>query len=91
MPEEIIKMDLMTKVCPSTLLLTLDMVNKNKEKLRKGKAKIVVTLDHKPATTTIPQAVTKMGYDVKVKEFGFSLRNNHCERKKCPITSKKQC
>lgn len=70
MPEEIIKMDITKEVCPSTLLITLKAVNENKEKLRKGKAKMVVTLDHKPATQTIPYAVTKMGYTAKVRKLG---------------------
>jgi TusA-related sulfurtransferase len=70
MPEEIIKLDITKKACPLTLLITLDAVNKNKEKLRKGKAKIVVILDHKLATSTIPQAVAKMGYIAELKKLG---------------------
>lgn len=70
MPEEIIKLDLVAEVCPWTLLHTLKAVNENKEKLRSGKARLVVTIDHKPATVTIPHAVVKMGYAVEMKEVG---------------------
>lgn len=70
MPEETIKLDLVTEVCPWTLLHTLKAVNENKEKLRSGKAKLVVKIDHKPATVTIPHAVVKMGYTVEVKGAG---------------------
>ena len=58
--------DIRGQICPSALLTTLKELNVLKEKLQAGRVTLVIKTDNRDATTTIPGAATKMGYDVSV-------------------------
>ena len=61
MPTETIELDIRGQVCPSCLLLTLREINRHHAALCAGRARLVVLLDSRDATGTIPEAVKNMG------------------------------
>jgi TusA-related sulfurtransferase len=61
MPTETIEVDIRGQVCPSCLLLTLREVNKHHAALSDGRARLVVLIDSRDATGTIPATVQNMG------------------------------
>ena len=65
---DIIELNIMGQVCPSCLLVTLQEINANRVRLKKGEAEVVVKTDHRDATRTIPDSAQAMGYDVEVKK-----------------------
>ncbi len=65
---EELNIDLRGQVCPSTLLQTLKVVNKNKRKLKNKELVIKVLTDNRDALTTIPEAVEKMGFTIISKK-----------------------
>jgi len=70
-PKEIL-IDTRGQVCPSTLLVTLQHLNLQKNALRNGLVIIKIMTDHRHSTATIPNAVKNMGYDVLVtKQKGY--------------------
>lgn len=69
MPEQrtdVVEFDICGQICPSALLTALREVNQNKKTLQRGILKLVFLTDNRDATSTIPGAVTNMGYEVKV-------------------------
>lgn len=56
------------QVCPSTLLVALDNLNKNQEELNSSKAKLLIKTDNRDATTTIPGTAENMGYKTDVTQ-----------------------
>ena len=72
---QILEVDMRGQVCPSTLLVTLDSINRNKTELRSGKVKLLVRTDNRDATTTIPVTAENMGYEAKVttKEGSYEI------------------
>jgi TusA-related sulfurtransferase len=63
---EIREIDMRGQVCPSTLLVTLDNINRNQEELRNGKVRLLIRTDNRDATTTIPGTAENMGYEIEV-------------------------
>jgi len=64
--------DIRGQICPSTLLTALRQVNRHRDALRSGCARLHFFTDNRDATTTIPDAIRNMGYVVTVtKERGW--------------------
>ena len=61
-----IEYDLRGQICPATLLLCLRELNRFKEKLQSGTVCLVVKIDNRDATSTLPDAAKNMGYHVAV-------------------------
>ena len=60
------------QVCPSTLLVAMDNINQNQEKLNSHKVKLLIKTDNRDATTTIPGTAENMGYKTEVtQQDGF--------------------
>lgn len=75
-PVNHITLDISGQLCPSCLLLTLKELNQHAAAVRDGHTEIVVTTDDRQATTTIPDAVGKMGYAAEVTrvDAGYRIR-----------------
>ncbi|MCK9172827.1 sulfurtransferase TusA family protein [Desulfuromonas thiophila] len=73
---EIREFDICGQVCPSALLTALREVNRHRQALREGRLMLVLYLDAREATHTIPEAVGNMGYAVSVEPCprGYCLR-----------------
>lgn len=71
-----IPLNIFGQVCPSCLLMTLKTLNLHSSAMRAGHAEIIVMTDDRQATTTIPAAVSTMGYqtDVSRDEKGYRIR-----------------
>lgn len=67
-PEEIIELDIRGQVCPACLLVVLKEINQRREDLRSGRIRLVVKTEHRNATRTVPESVSKMGYQVTVEK-----------------------
>ena len=68
----IIEDDVRGQICPSCLLLALRHVNEQKDRIKRGEADFHILTDNRHSTTTIPNAVGNMGYNVEVvKEAGY--------------------
>jgi TusA-related sulfurtransferase len=74
MPAEMIELDIRGQVCPSCLLLTLREVNKHHANLTAGHSRLVVLIDSRDATTTIPEAVKNMGLTATVEKRAGAYR-----------------
>jgi TusA-related sulfurtransferase len=66
MSTDTIEVDIRGQVCPSCLLLTLREVNRHHAGLSTGQVRLVVLIDSRDATTTIPEAVRNMGFQAEV-------------------------
>ena len=70
--ENIIVYDIRGQICPSCLLFTLREVNDQRSALKEGSVKLLIKTDNRNATSTIPEAVSSMGYDYCVaKKDGY--------------------
>jgi len=64
-----IDIDMRGQVCPSTLLVAMDNLNKHREALQGGSVRLQIQTDNREATTTIPTTAENMGYDVQVRNL----------------------
>lgn len=81
MPEPTcIQLDIHGQVCPSCLLLTLKALNRHGSAVRAGQTEIIVMTNDRQATTTIPEAVDKMGYKAEIskQENSYRIRIHGC-------------
>ena len=62
-PENIIIHDIRGQICPSCMLFTLREVNEQRSALKNNNLQILIKTDNRDATTTIPDALSSMGYD----------------------------
>lgn len=71
-----IHLNIVGQICPSCLLLTLKELNQHAAAVRNGTTEIIVTTDDRQATSTIPDAVQKMGYASEVTRVtdGYRIR-----------------
>jgi len=67
--KNVIVHDIRGQICPSCLLYTLREVNNNRQALRNSKLKIVIKTDSRNATSTIPEAISIMGYHYTVEKM----------------------
>lgn len=65
---EMVEFDIRGQICPSTLLTTLREVNVHKKALKNGEIKLAIMTDNRDSTSTIPDSVRNMGYDVSVNK-----------------------
>ena len=72
----IIELNIFGQVCPSCLLITLKTVNTHSAALREKAVEVVILTDDRQATSTIPEAVSRMGYQCAVDstERGYRIR-----------------
>ncbi len=66
--EQVIELDVRGQICPSCLLATLQVLNEQKDALKRGALSLRVRTDSRDATSTIPEAVGNMGYAVRVEK-----------------------
>ncbi len=64
-----INIDMRGQVCPSTLLVAMDNLNKHRETIQDGSVRLRIQTDNREATTTIPTTAENMGYDVHVSNM----------------------
>ena len=71
-----IELEIYGQVCPSCLLLALKEVNAKAPALRCGEAEVVILTDDRQATSTIPDATTRMGFQTEVvrNHAGYRIR-----------------
>ena len=74
MTTETIELDIRGQVCPSCLLFTLREINRHHAEMMAGRACLVVLLDSRDATGTIPEAVKNMGLAAKVDKVADYYR-----------------
>ncbi|MCF6187360.1 MAG: sulfurtransferase TusA family protein [Desulfobulbaceae bacterium] len=67
-PANIIVHDIRGQICPSCLLYTLREINRQKAAFKEGNTRIIIKTDNRDATTTIPDAVSSMGYECLVEK-----------------------
>ncbi|MGD2081864.1 MAG: sulfurtransferase TusA family protein [Chromatiales bacterium] len=65
---ELIEIDIRGQICPSCLLIALKEVNERGRDLRVGAVELRVLTSDRQSTATIPQAVSNMGYGVRVRK-----------------------
>ncbi|MFZ5758703.1 MAG: sulfurtransferase TusA family protein [Thermodesulfobacteriota bacterium] len=64
--QHIIAIDMRGQVCPACLLVAMDSMNKNRNALQNGSARLCITTDNREAITTIPSTARNMGYSTRV-------------------------
>ena len=64
-----IEMDIRGQVCPSSLLMALQVANKNYAEIANGLMQVVIKTDNRDATGTIPDALENMGVVAKVEKI----------------------
>lgn len=71
-----IPLNIFGQVCPSCLLITLKTLNQHSSAIRAGQSEIIVMTDDRQATTTIPAAVSTMGFKTEVsrQNDGYRIR-----------------
>lgn len=70
--KDLIKLDMRGQICPSCLLVALKEVNERQAALRSGQCTMHILTDDRQSTSTIPNAVSTMGYKVDVEKVqGF--------------------
>ena len=70
-----VEIDVRGFVCPSSLLVALRELNKQKDGLRRGDIRVVFLVDNHESTNRICEAVKSMGYEFEVTESqgGYSV------------------
>jgi TusA-related sulfurtransferase len=74
MASETIELDIRGQVCPSCLLLTLREANRHHAALSAGKVRLVVMIDSRDATGTIPESIQNMGLAAHVDKVDGCYR-----------------
>ena len=64
-----VEVDVRGQVCPSTLLVAMDSLNKNRDGIRDGLVCLSIKTDNREATSTIPGTAESMGYAVQVSNM----------------------
>ncbi len=83
---ENIDIDMRGQVCPATLLVAMDKLNKHRDAIKKGLEELCIKTDNREAITTIPTTARNMGYSVNVTQmdsfYQIVVRNFTPESKK---------
>ncbi|NTV13419.1 MAG: sulfurtransferase TusA family protein [Desulfobulbaceae bacterium] len=61
-----IEVDMRGQVCPSTLLVTMDTLNRNAPGLQNGTIRLLIITDNREALHTIPATAENMGYITQI-------------------------
>jgi TusA-related sulfurtransferase len=64
-----IEMDIRGQVCPSSLLMALQVANKYYAEIANGLMQVVIKTDNRDATATIPGALENMGVMAEVEKI----------------------
>ena len=64
----IIQVDMRGQVCPSTLLVAMDNLNRHAEGLQKGTVQLLIITDNREALHTIPATAENMGYTAQISK-----------------------
>ena len=70
----IIDIDMSGQVCPASLLVAMDCMNKNRDGLKGGEVILCIKTDNREATTTIPTTARNMGYSARVEKMDTCYR-----------------
>lgn len=62
----IIQVDMRGQVCPSTLLVAMDNLNRHGEALQSGALQLLIITDNREALHTIPATAENMGYVARI-------------------------
>lgn len=54
------------QVCPSTLLVAMDNLNRHADELQNGRVRLLIITDNREALHTIPATAENMGYVAKI-------------------------
>ena len=65
---DVVEFDIRGQICPSSLLITLREINTRQKNIRSGVQQVVILTDNRDATTTVPEALSNMGYAVLVEK-----------------------
>ena len=66
--QNIIVHDIRGQICPSCLLFTLREVNEQRDALKKDNARLIIKTDNRDAISTIPDALSSMGYEHTIEK-----------------------
>lgn len=64
--KEVVEYDMRGQICPSCLLIALKQVNLSQEKIKNKNLELHILSDDRQSTSTIPEAIKNMGYDIDV-------------------------
>ena len=67
---EVIEHDIRGQVCPSTLLIALQEINRHQARLRDGSIELRLLTDNRDCLVTIPESARNMGYAAEVARDG---------------------
>lgn len=62
---KVITSDMRGQICPSTLLVALDNLNRHSDGLQSGAVRLRIITDNREALHTIPATAENMGYVVR--------------------------
>lgn len=69
---DIVEFDMRGQICPSCLLIALKQVNQSQDDIKNNNMELHILSDDRQSTSTIPEAIKNMGYDIDVvKEQGW--------------------
>lgn len=63
---KIIQVDMRGQVCPSTLLVAMDSLNRYASDLQSGALRLLIITDNREALHTIPVTAENMGYAAQI-------------------------
>lgn len=66
--KNIVEYDMRGQICPSCLLMALQQINELQDNLRSGQNILHIMTDDRQSTSTIPNAVSNMGYKVNIEK-----------------------
>ena len=63
---ELLERDIRGQICPSTLLVALQEINRHQARLRDGSLTLRLLTDNRDCLVTIPESAHNMGYAAEV-------------------------
>lgn len=70
LPDRTIRIDMRGQICPSTLLVAMDNLNRHARELQGGSACLLILTDNREALHTIPATAESMGYATQISNPG---------------------
>lgn len=67
---EILERDIRGQICPATLLVALQEINRHQARLRDGSLALRLLTDNRDCLVTIPESARNMGYAAAVDRDG---------------------
>lgn len=74
--ENIVELDVRGQICPSCMIIALKQVNLLEKELKHSSKELHILTDNRQLTSTIPEAVIKMGYQIGIarETEGYRIR-----------------